>query len=141
MAAPEKYISSLPYSYSVEVPQMLAGAVFTGFITIQPDSHFLARQRVVKRLGASGPSSTEDGQFIVSSTVEISDMASGRAFMREPVRICNIFGRGLFPFKIPLGGKVFYKRQVIQVRVENINTFSSAGFVLEWQGEKIFTTS
>lgn len=133
----EIYLSSLPFSYAVNVPQLVAGQVFTGFFTIQADSHFIARRRVVKR---GGGSQADAAQSLPDVTVEITDTASGRAYMREPVKLANIFGRGFFPYNIPLGGKIFYKAQVIQVKIENGPDVSPA-MQLVWQGEKIFTTS
>lgn len=134
----EQFVSSLPYVYSVAVPALAPGEVFNGFFSIQADSHFLARERVVKVRATVGEN--EPAQSIPDATVVISDTASGRAFMREPVKISNIFGRGFFPYKIPLGGKIFYKSQTIQVQVVN-GAAITQGMVLEWNGEKIFTTS
>lgn len=136
----ELFVSELPYTYGVDVPELAAGQQFIGYFRIQEDSHFLARQRVVKVMAENAAGEQEQNQPIPEATVEVKDMASGRAFMREPVMISNWFGRGFFPYKIPLGGKVFYKSQTIEVTVVNVSGAKILPMSLRWQGEKIFTT-
>lgn len=138
----EQVIATSPYVYKVQVDQLLAGEVVDRFITIQPDSNFLARSRIMSVNAAVAPGVVIER--LPQITVEVIDTASGRNLTREPVMAVNNFGSAKFPYLIPLGGKIFYKRQIIQVRIRNIGIGPGSGIgnlSLEWHGEKIFTTS
>lgn len=138
----ERAIATSPYVYKVQVDQLLSGQVVDRFFTIQPDSHFLARSRIMSCAPSVSVGVTTER--LPNVTVEVIDTASGRNLTREPTLAVNNFGSARFPYLIPLGGKIFYKRQIIQVRIRNVGTgpgSAISNLSLEWHGEKIFTTS
>lgn len=132
----QRLVARSPFSYSIDVPELDAGQSWTGHFTVQSDSNFLVVQRVYH---AGADSVAYDDKAVSPVTVQLRDAGSGRMFMVGPMPVSCIFGSGEFPYRVPLGGKILYKRQVVEVLVSNPTSERQKSITLIFQGEKLFT--
>lgn len=128
-------IARQQYSYAVKFEGWAPGdrEAKTKHIKIEADSDFLARNQVVATEGGSSAA-------VAQMMLIVRDVASGRMFMNEPLPVDALFGSGEFPYHIPLGGRLWYLSQLIEVVC-----YPSPGFVgevpafeLVFNGEKLF---
>jgi len=135
----KKIISRSPFTYSVVFPRLLGiipgETIVTKYMQIQMDSDFLVREQVLST-GERNPL-----MLHAKTVIKIKDLASGKLYVSgDGVPLDSQFGSANFPYRIPLGGRMFYRGQVIEVEMSFLPGAPRCPEIfMSFIGEKLFT--
>lgn len=137
-ARQSKYMAKDFFTYTIPFVAALAPSGQTsGNFTLDADSDFLW-QKFAAYAQVASDGTTVSNEILPGVTIIITDTASGRNLMNNPVPLASLSGSGRLPFILPTP-KVFQARGTVQVQLSNITdgvTYSQ--IYLAFEGTKLF---
>ncbi len=117
-----KWNAVLPFPYTTQSQTLAAGATSTVRIEVDTDSHFL----VQKITGVA------QGDCLV----DITESASGRAWMNTAVNFGSISGNGQFP-NVLFANRFIYRGSVVSINVQDLSGLANNFEIILW-GSKLY---